>query len=806
MELKDLALYNGITDANLRQQIDRVYELTKDTINGIAGCHKNYTMHNVDHGLRVAQYMSKIAFGIDGAAEKMLLFSQLERTLMLLSALLHDIGMFFTDADKDAIMRNEIKYTDSIQYEGVRKSVGSDLEAVQEIIRATHAQRIREFLAPDEARDPDIAAVLQINGYSYADELIKICEAHGEAFSFLSKLSDKKTIGDYACNIRFIAALLRIADYLDLDTSRTPMLWYRLNQPVGFSDGEWQKHFMISNTEKLTYAYDKKLMIFFNGKSDNPSIHRKYLKYTDDLRAEIDCACALLNRADTPPHYLLNLSTHIDDSVETLGFTYSDLRLSLNYREITRLLMGENIYGDNRLGLRELMQNAIDACKLMREIAAEDGSFGAYRPTIRIEYSQKKNVVSVVDNGIGMSLDIVKQYFLNVGSSYYTSKPFLFKNYAYKPIGRFGIGFLACYLLSDKVKVTTRRYDDSEVNIIELEKESEYVVTKKAGIPTQFGTRIDLDYAQFFRLFKTEENLTAFLEYYFYTDVDITLYDRDTKKECGIRNKLCNEILTADSMYRHVDCSAFSKNLSGHILMRYKGMNLRPLDFKNAYFVHEDTLVPLEDMPKNLRQGNLRKTTYPALTNPQMEHYRKIGFKNDDAVGTVYKTAYKNKQILYLYSLLSANTVPLENALKNSNFPYIEDFLWYRKQELVFLKEDQELRLFQNRFGANRFRNEETGSQSLLYNQNILVAENSVVTAPHPFDIDIFKAVVDVNGFKVDLDVSRRRIIKSADGNRIAKELAYILTKANLENVTEKSDRVMVQAYLDYHADAFQIE
>lgn len=69
-----------------------------------------------------------------------------------------------------------------------------------------------------------------------------------------------------------------------------------------------------------------------------------------------------------------------------------------------------------------------------------------------------------------MSVDILKKYFLNVGVSYYVSDDYLFKGNKYTPIGNYGIGFLACFMLSDKVNVITKYYGENRANKIEFEK------------------------------------------------------------------------------------------------------------------------------------------------------------------------------------------------------------------------------------------------------------------------------------------------------------------------------------------------
>ena len=75
------------------------------------------------------------------------------------------------------------------------------------------------------------------------------------------------------------------------------------------------------------------------------------------------------------------------------------------------LLVGQNLYSTADAALRELLQNADDACKLMR---ISDPSF---RPQITIRYSISKNYFEVDDNGLGMDNEIFQESFATIGAS-----------------------------------------------------------------------------------------------------------------------------------------------------------------------------------------------------------------------------------------------------------------------------------------------------------------------------------------------------------------------------------------------------
>lgn len=77
--------------------ITEVYKVVKVILNNRTQyIFPNYTLHNVGHSLRVAEYMSKL---VDDYTK----LSELEITLLIYSALLHDIGMAVSQEDITAI-------------------------------------------------------------------------------------------------------------------------------------------------------------------------------------------------------------------------------------------------------------------------------------------------------------------------------------------------------------------------------------------------------------------------------------------------------------------------------------------------------------------------------------------------------------------------------------------------------------------------------------------------------------------------------------------------------------------------------
>ena len=143
MELNNLKSYNRLReiDPTLFSQVNEIYHMVKETINSISGCFNNYTMHDMGHCLRVASYMEQIAFGIDDKSEDRIEeFNAAELAILILSAMLHDIGMFITPIDRVNIKNNKIKYSENLSFNGVLAvKNNNEEEAIKEIVRLTHA-------------------------------------------------------------------------------------------------------------------------------------------------------------------------------------------------------------------------------------------------------------------------------------------------------------------------------------------------------------------------------------------------------------------------------------------------------------------------------------------------------------------------------------------------------------------------------------------------------------------------------------------------------------------------------------------
>jgi len=141
--------------------------------------------------------------------------------------------------------------------------------------------------------------------------------------------------------------------------------------------------------------------------------------------------------------------------IEPRNYSPVDLKFSVDSSAALQLFMGNRLYSDKRVFLRELIQNAIDACNLRRL------SDPLYEPMISLKFNEDISVITIRDNGIGMDRQWIEKYFLNIGISFYQSEDIRSINrntrLDFSFISQFGIGFLSSFLVSDKIVIKTRK-------------------------------------------------------------------------------------------------------------------------------------------------------------------------------------------------------------------------------------------------------------------------------------------------------------------------------------------------------------
>ncbi|MFD5099460.1 wHTH domain-containing protein [Streptomyces albidochromogenes] len=149
-------------------------------------------------------------------------------------------------------------------------------------------------------------------------------------------------------------------------------------------------------------------------------------------------------------------------------------RFSMAEDEIRPLLMGTQLYGDRMLAVRELYQNALDACRHrgMRVLYGARNAGVTSDWEARITFSQGwdddgRPYIQCEDNGTGMSGRKLVSMFARAGRRSEQDPDFVQerRNWRRAKLGdvamnsRFGIGVFSYFMLADEVVVWTRAVD-----------------------------------------------------------------------------------------------------------------------------------------------------------------------------------------------------------------------------------------------------------------------------------------------------------------------------------------------------------
>ena len=119
------------------------------------------------------------------------------------------------------------------------------------------------------------------------------------------------------------------------------------------------------------------------------------------------------------------------------------------------------LYSDHEIFLREMVSNAVDATQKLKTLAQQ----GEYKQelgdlTVRISFDADKGTITISDHGIGMTEEEIDKYINQIAFSGVTDFLDKYKESANAIIGHFGLGFYSAFMVSEKVEIVTRSYQE----------------------------------------------------------------------------------------------------------------------------------------------------------------------------------------------------------------------------------------------------------------------------------------------------------------------------------------------------------
>lgn len=394
------SLRNTLKDRNdaLFNRLAQIENAAKSVLTYTVAKFPYYTPHDFSHSQNVEEILNWLI-----PDETRLKMNEHEIFFLLIAAWLHDWGMVASKSEDAEEVRNLHNIRSETNFEKLHDKI---------------------HLSLAEAR---------IAG--------RICRGHRQENLLGSGYDDSFLGSNILIRVRFLAALLRIADECDVTSNRTPEVVYYSINPEGASEEEFQKHLSIDGIGKPT---PYKLLL--NGVAKTPKGVEVIEGVKRRIQSQLDSVKAILASHGV----ILDL---VDAHIDTRGFINRPIAFELDREAIVRLLIGTALYSREDTAIRELLQNAVDTCRL-RDLVESNVS-----PCIEIEFDKEK--ISFQDNGLGMNFEDAFDFFSRKGNSFYVSDNLkdILNGRKFDPISKFGIGVLSSFIISDKMVIETKKHN-----------------------------------------------------------------------------------------------------------------------------------------------------------------------------------------------------------------------------------------------------------------------------------------------------------------------------------------------------------
>jgi molecular chaperone HtpG len=142
--------------------------------------------------------------------------------------------------------------------------------------------------------------------------------------------------------------------------------------------------------------------------------------------------------------------------------------LSINSENILPIIK-KWLYSDTDIFIRELVSNGADAITKLKKLSSMGEAPNI--PTdenffVTVKIDKDKRIIQIIDNGVGMTADEIKQYINQIafsGASDFLEK---YKDKIDKNneiIGHFGLGFYSAFMVADTVEINTLSFKEDSI-------------------------------------------------------------------------------------------------------------------------------------------------------------------------------------------------------------------------------------------------------------------------------------------------------------------------------------------------------
>jgi len=497
---KQTRLWNHLKDTAAAQTLYQCMDQIQTVLQSSGTMPLDFTLHDAGHSFRVAERAANLL-----EDDIFVRLSVSDAAQLLLAAYLHDIGMspsrdlsdrhraYILNGDNAVLStaeRNDLQRWLDERWGGLvppisANDVGSNGISKAEEIHAYYCRHKHNDWSERWIRENlvDVRAPLY---HGWIDDLVTLCRSHHESLHDLrADRFDLRVVGSNGevLNLRYLAALLRLADVMEFDPERTPEVILRHRDIAPKSKIYWRKDHSIS----FTVAKDEHTL-YFAARTPDAAVHRAVLETADAVNSEL-ATCATLEheglfqkgtaaRAEKDRYvWRWPSQLRIDVREKDDSFVYIDGGFRPDKVKILELLSGTRLYGSHWAAIRELLQNAADAVReqIARERLVKDeptdpkwslvlGENHGIR--ISVETDGTSHFLTCADDGVGMDRSTIENHLLVSGSRTRGDLVALERDsknsgFSVGRTGQFGIGLLSYFMVADSISISTRRSSEA---------------------------------------------------------------------------------------------------------------------------------------------------------------------------------------------------------------------------------------------------------------------------------------------------------------------------------------------------------
>lgn len=667
VEIEDIGLFKELT--NRTDRTSKYYSsFVKPLIHDMSSILQNikvlfpeYPDHGIDHSLRILRYISEIC------RESIFHYlSSLDIFVLIFSALFHDAGMSLYNAKEEE----------------------------KEIIRKNHhlaAEKVVNIYFDDYVKNIEGSERIK-------KAIIFVCKAHGYTIDELigdEKFRIKDRVNSLEIHYGVLAFLLRIGDLMDIEEDRVNnfrmMLFSSSYQTLSYEHN--QRHMKV---ERYSYSPQE---LEIEVVADNIQQYKIWDDWFEFLEGDIEKFNACFAHEQL---YLPMPNTKIKKA-DGATFEAQRLRFEIDEKGGMWNVISQSIYTNELDFLRELIQNAIDASLKMVYMNDENNiehmsprAWGDLAEPIVVCYSESKNSLYVIDQGIGMGLEELSNFLFRVSSTGKVHNEI--RGFEFPGIAKYGIGFVSCLINADMIDIFTSN-DRAYLNKVSLEANRKYAFIEKLSNSIGYiGTTVALKLKQKY----TDEQINNYIKKTFcYPSVSIHFVDLD-HTEAFLRNK---EEKLIEEFYENPYC--YNNLMTNIITVSDQKLRVLKAEKDKEKKVQNDFFELKKFFTANnmrfrkdevLKEYNKKVSEFSGLI--EQDHIKKLADKlliskkptsmdEEDSISEELNKVFDlcDEEILNvlapIFSSIKENTFPI-NVIKNNKIDLYEDWRYL----VAYLDED----------------------------------------------------------------------------------------------------------------------